>query len=305
MNRVKLLAAAMAFAVVTHAAEPPATSHELTLVDMQGQKKVLATLPGSVSAPRISPDGTRVAFEMTEPGEAAGDPPRTRIQVAPLNDLEKRKALQITVTSKRNVAPVWAPESDRIAFLATGNSSDMLFSQRADGGEQPTYLVDGRAVEGIYPDGRMVFITRTDNGDYGIWALDLKTKQVTRLVDLPGSGQHSSNISRDGRWIAYTSNETGRDEVWAEPLPQTGKRFQLTRQGGAHPLWSPDGASIYFDRGGSMFRMDVRVDADALQAGDAAQLPISGFQQGELRRQFDLLPDGKGFVMLFPVAAGR
>jgi len=304
MKPVKLLAAAMAFAGIAHVAEAPVTSYELTLVDMQGQKKVLATLPGSVFAPRVSPDGTRVAFEMTEAGETAADAPRTRIQVAPLDDLEKREALQITVTTKRNVAPVWAPESDRIAFVATGNSSDMLFWQRADGGEQPTYLVDGRAAEGIYPDGRMVFITRTDNGDYGISAINLKTKEVTRLVDLPGSEQHSSHISRDGRWIAYTSNETGRHEVWAEPLPQTGRRFQLTRQGGAHPLWSPDGSSIYFDRDGSMLRLDVKVNGDALQAGEAVQLPISGFQQGPLRRQYDLLPDGRGFVMLFPVAPG-
>src|SRR5690606_19683436 len=138
------------------AAAPEGAAYEVALVDMQGQKKVLGTLPDSVFAPRVSPDGTRLAFELTEPGENAGDAPRTRIQVAPLADISKREPLQITVITRRNVAPVWSPENDRIAFVATGNASDMIYWQRSDGGEQPAYVVDGRAAEGIYPDGRLV-----------------------------------------------------------------------------------------------------------------------------------------------------
>ena len=304
MKRLMSLAAAMALLGVAHAAEPE-TRLEMALVDMQGQKKVLGTVPDSVFAPRVSPDGTRVAFEMTVPGENAGDPPLTKLHVAPLADFEKQVPLQITVITKRNTAPVWAPEGDRIAFLATGNSNDMLFWQRADGGEQPKYIVDGRAPEGIYPDGRMVFITRTGEADYGISAVDLQSRQVTQLVDLPGSAQHSSQIPADGKWIAYASNETGRHEVWAEPLPQTGKRFQLTRQGGAHPVWAPDASAIYFDREGRLFRLPLTVAGGELAAGEATPLPITGFQQGPLRRQFDLLPDGKSFLMLFPVPAAR
>lgn len=305
MRRFPLLIAGMAALGLGHAAEPAGASFQVALVDMQGQKKVLGTLPDSVFAPRVSPDGTRLAFELTEPGENAGDAPRTRIQVAPLADISKREPLQITVITRRNVAPVWSPENDRIAFVATGNASDMIYWQRSDGGEQPRYVVDGRAAEGIYPDGRLVFLTRTGETDYGISAIDLNTGEVTGLVDLPGSAQHSSQISRDGEWIAYSSNETGRHEVWAEPLPRTGKRFQLTREGGGHPVWAPDGAAIYFDHDGRMFRLDVRVEGGELHAGQAAQLPVSGFQQGPLRRQFDLLPDGTGFVMLFPVQAGN
>lgn len=301
MKRLALLAAAIAWGSLVPAAEPQSASFEMALVDLQGQKRALGTLPGSVFAPRVSPDGTRVAFEMTVPGENAGDPPVTRLHVARLDSLDKPLPLQVTVITKRNVAPVWSPEGDRIAFVATGNAGDMLFWQRADGGEQPKFLVDGRAPEGLYPDGSLVFIARTGDNDYGISALDVNTKQLTRLVDLPGSEQHSSQVSRDGRWIAYASNETGRHEVWAEPLPQNGKRFQLTRQGGAHPVWAPDGSAIFFDQGGRMFRLDLLTEAGELRAGEPVQLPVTGFQQGPLRRQFDLLPDGKSFLMLFAV----
>ncbi len=305
MTRLALLACAFAGIVTVHAAEPEPASVEMALVDLQGQKQVLGTLPGSVFAPRVSPDGTRIAFEMTVPGENAGDPMLTKLHVAGINAVDKPQSLQITVITKRNVAPVWAPEGDRIAFVATGNANDMIFWQRADGGEQPKFLVDGRAPEGLYPDGNLVFITRTGDSDYGISSFNVNTRQLTKLVDLPGSAQHSSQVSRDGRWIAYASNETGRYEVWAEPLPQNGKRVQLTREGGAHPVWAPDGSALYYDQGGRMHRLDVRAQGGELRAGEAVPLPITGFQQGPLRRQFDLTPDGRSFVMLFPVAGAR
>jgi Tol biopolymer transport system component len=161
-------------------------------------------------------------------------------------------------------------------------------------------VIDGRAAEGWYKGGLLAFITRKDSHDYGISLLDLNTKKVTVLVDAPGSAQHSSRISPDGRWLAYASDETGRFEVWLEPLPQTGKRFQLTKQGGRHPVWSPDGKTLYFDQEGKMWRMDVMLDATSSRASEPVAMPISGFQQGEARRQFDLTPDGKAFLMLFP-----
>lgn len=307
MNGFRLLAAMVAMAGIAHAAEqPPAAppqpaAYQLALVTEQGQKSLLGTLPPSVFAPRVSPDGKQVAFELAEDGAAAGQPPNMRLQVAPLEAPDKRRALQYTLTSTRNIAPVWSPEGDFIAFLAQGNGNDALFRQRADGYIQPSFIVDGRAPEGWYKGGKLVFITRKGEHDYGIWLLDLGTNKVTRLVDIEGSDQHSSRISPDGKWIAYSSDETGRQEVWVEPLPQTGKRFQLTKDGGRHPMWSGDGRAIFFDQGGRMYRLELSVSADSVQAGAPAGLPITGFQQGDLRRQFDLMPDGRTFLMLFPV----
>ena len=307
MFRTRMWAAALAFAGICSASEPvpppPPAAFQLALVTEQGQKTVLGTLPASVFAPRVSPTGKQVAFELAEDGAPSGQPPNMRLYVADLNALDKRRALQFTLTSTRNIAPMWSPEGDFIIFLAQGNGSDMLFKQRADGYIQPSFVVDGRAPEGWYKGGLLVFITRKGEHDYGISQMDLTTRKISRLVDIEGSDQHSSRISPDGRWIAYSSTETGRQEVWIEPLPQTGKRFQLTRDGGRHPLWSPDGNRLYFDQGGRMHRLDLSVAGEAMQASASTQLPIEGFQQGELRRQYDLMPDGKAFLMLFPLAA--
>jgi len=302
MNRLTLLAAGLAILGIGNAAEPDATTFELALVDMQGQKKVLGTLPGSVFAPRVSPDGTRVAFELNEPPGELGLPV-TRIHVAQLADIGQRKGLQLALTTPRTLAPIWSPDGDWVAFLATGNAADAIFRQRSDGWIQPIFVTDGRAAEGWYDEGRLVFLTRTGEKDYGISEVDTRSNKVTRLVDQPGSAQHSSEISPDGRWLAYASDETGRQEIWVEPLPVTGRRFQLTKNGGRHPQWSPDGAKLYFDQGGQMFSIDVFLGVETPRASEPAALPIRGFQQGDLRRQYDLMPDGKGFVMLFPKAS--
>lgn len=299
MNRCTLLAAGLAILGVAHAADPGDTQYELTLVDMQGQKKVLGTLPGSVFAPRVSPDGTRVAFELNEPPGELGLPV-TRIHVADINDPGKRKGMQLALTTPRTLAPIWNPEGDWLAFVAMGNGPDGLFRQRADGWIQPIFMTDGRAAEGWYENGRLLFLTLKGDKDYGIAELDVNTRKVTPLVDQPGSAQHSSEISPDGNWIAYASDETGRQEIWLEPLPGNGRRIQLTRNGGRHPQWSPDGKALYFDQGGQMYRLDLAPGAEAPRAGEPVSLPIRGFQQGDLRRQYDLMPDGKGFVMLFP-----
>lgn len=297
MIRTGLLAVAMACCGAVRAAAPPAPDFDLALVDMQGQKKMIGTLPGSTFSPRVSPDGRRVAFEMVDP--ASGSTQALRIHVADLAALDKPRMLQATPISTRNLAPVWSDDGEYIAFVATGNGNDALFWQRADGGLQPKWLAYGRAAEGLYRGRQMAFITRRGETDYGISLLDLTTRKVTPLVDLPGSAQHSSQFSPDGRWMAYASDETGRPEIWLEPLPRTSRRFQLTKQGGRHPVWSPDGRTVYFDQGGRMFRLPLTFSGDGVTAAEAVGLPITGFVQGDARRQFDILPDGSAFLMLF------
>jgi eukaryotic-like serine/threonine-protein kinase len=302
MRRTLCLLVCIAITVVSRAAEQP-PAFDLVLVDMQGNKKVLGNLPDSVFAPRISPDGKQVAFELRDaPTATQSGPPLQRLYVADLARVDQRRALPFTAPAQQNYAPIWSPDGKRLVYLVSGARPDALYWRRADGSGEAEHLLDARAAEGMYEGGRLSFITLTGNRDYGIGILDINTKAVTRLVDYPGSEQHSSRIAPGGRWFAYVSNETGRQEVWIEPLPQSGQRYQLTKTGGRHPEWSPDGGTLYFDQGNQMFRVDISTAAETPKIGEPVELPIRGFQQGDLRRQYDLMPDGKGFVMLFPIA---
>jgi eukaryotic-like serine/threonine-protein kinase len=297
MNRLMLLAAGMAAFAMANAAAPTGPAFELTLVDMQGQKKLLGTIP-NIAAPRMSPDGKRVAFE--QPDTTGTYPQSMLIHVAELDKLDKRRALQPTLATTKNYFPVWSHDSSSVAFVASGNGSDSIFRELADGSIQPKYMVDGKAPEGLYQGGQLAFLTLKGEKDYGVALFDMNTKKTTRF-DQAGTAQYSSALSRDGQWVAFTSNETGRPEVWLQSVKEASRRVQVTRQGGAHPQFSTDGTAIYYDQGDRIFRINVALENQGPRAsGDPVALPISGFQQGEIQRQYDLTPDGKGFVMLFP-----
>ena len=276
-------------------AQAPA-GYELALVDVDGTKQALAQLPPTVYAPRISPDGTRVAFETRD----MSGPDGPRLWTADLANIAGRTALPL-VAGQINWAPMWTPDGTRLVFIVSGaNRPDAVYWRRADGTGDAEHLIDTRAGEGWIAGGTQLrFLTLKENRDYGIAVFDMSSRKVTPLIDLPNSAQHSSAVSPDGKWLAYASNETGRYEVWIEPFPQTGARYQVTREGGSHPLWLPDGQSLYFDRDHQLFRLTVNTK-DISSRAEPVPLPIKGFAQAEYRRQFDLMPNGRQFLMLFP-----
>jgi Tol biopolymer transport system component len=298
-------ACAIVLAMAALQGRQTAGGYDLALVGVDGTRRVLGQLPASVFAPRLSPDGARVAFETRDTNGADG----ARLWIANLKDLSSRRSLS-TVVGRLNWAPIWSVDGERLVFLVSGDRPDALYWRRAGGAGDAEYLVDARSAEGWIgfggnppvPDGSgaagLQFLTLTGNRDYGISVLDLKTRKPVTLIDLPGSAQHSGAVSPDGRWIAYASNETGRYEVWLEPLPHTGSRYQLTRDGGGHPLWLPDGRALYIDRQQQIYRLAVDTTAPSA-IGQPVALPVRGFVQGELRRQYDVTPDGSAFVMLF------
>jgi eukaryotic-like serine/threonine-protein kinase len=305
---VGLATAAGALSAGAPAIEPSAPAAvELTLVTLRGERTVLATLPPTVFAPRVSPDGRQVAFELADDDvPAAGAAPAYRLRVAPIDAVDRSQRLA-PVGAGRNYAPVWTEDGRRLVFsVAADGEPDRLFVRRADGSDEPQQLAEGRAAEAVVDGDRgLLFLLRTGDADYDIARLDLATRTVTPLVVRAGSAQHSSRRSPDGRWLAYASTETGRQEVWLEPLPQTGERFRVTQDGGRHPLWSPDGRTLYFDREDGLYRVELFTGAAVPKIGRPRPLPIRGFVQGELRRQYDLMPDGRRLLMLFPVATPR
>lgn len=291
------LAGVLLLAVGVGRAQPP-RGFDLALVALDGTKRVLGQLPPSVFAPRLSPDGRRVAYETRD----ANGPDGRRLWIADVSNLANRTPLP-NAGGPTNWAPMWTPDGQRLVYLVSGPEPDRIFWRRADGAGEAEPLVTARSAEGWLNGGAQLrFLTLTGNRDYGIALLDMQSRATTTVIDLPGSAQHSTAVSPDGRWLAYASNETGAYEVWLEPLPPTGARHRLTHDGGAHPTWRPDGRAIYFNRGSRMWRLPVDT-ADPSRAETPVALPIEGFVQGEYRRQFDLTSDGRQFLLLLPLPA--
>ncbi|MGE0446342.1 MAG: TolB family protein [Vicinamibacterales bacterium] len=260
-------------------------SLELVIVDREGMRTVLGSLPNGAFAPRLSPDGTRVAF--TRGGAiwivdipALGEP----------RQVPARPDAQFVA---------WDSSGERLFYTASTGTNQAIFVTDADGtGGQGAPVRDpGRA-----PDSHSAalnafsFITLS-GGDYDIYLFDETTRKTSPLVVITGSRQLSSAISPDGRWLAYKSDENGRFEIWVQPI-DGGTRVQVTRGGGSNPVWSGDGREIFYDDGDGLFVVDVIGDAE-LTFGQPRGLPVRGIEQsGSLRRQWNVMPDGRFLVMV-------
>jgi Tol biopolymer transport system component len=267
---------------------------QLGFADFTGKVTPLRHVPASIFGARISPDGKRVAYRNNG-----------AVWVADLLSEAPPRRL----TTEPGEGPIWSTDGERIAFISIQNGIEALFWRKSDGSGAAELLADrARAPESWAADNQsFTFITLVgpagDLGDYDIWRYSIRDKKASPLIEVPKSAQSGSRLSPDGRWIAYESNETGRAEVWVEPLPRTGQRFQITKTGGARPLWAPDMSKLYFDNNsGTMRIISVAIQTRPTFTWTApVTLPIKDFLQptGTYRRQYDLTQDGKQFLIVY------
>jgi Tol biopolymer transport system component len=267
----------------------------LGFADFTGKVTPLRRVPASIFGARISPDGKRVAYRNNG-----------AVWIA---DLQNEAAPPRRLTTEPGEGPIWSADGERIAFISILNGIEALFWRRSDGSGAAELLVDrARAPESWAADNQsFTYITLVgpagDLGDYDIWRYSIRDKKASPLIEVPRSAQSGSRLSPDGRWIAYESNETGRAEVWVEPLPRTGQRFQITKNGGARPLWAPDMSKLYFDNNSGTLRIiSVGIQTrPTFTWTEPVTLPIKDFMQptGTYRRQYDLTQDGKQFLIVY------
>ena len=147
---------------------------------------------------------------------------------------------------------------------------------------------------------------RDFRGDGDTWMFTLEgDRKPLPLIEGPGS-QQDANVSPDGRWIAYTSSESGRNGIYVQPLPPTGAKYQITATRPSRPVWSPDGRQIFFleqrpnsDTGASLMSVDVRT-----QPGFSYSNPTR--LTDEIRnlgnRPYTVMPDGRVMFLHRPAA---
>jgi eukaryotic-like serine/threonine-protein kinase len=261
---------------------------QLVLVDREGHRTPVGPLPAATFAPRISPDGLEVVFDTQNDGN---------IWIAKVSDIEAQRRL---TSEGINRGPMWSGDGKRILYITDDRGEEALFWRAADGtGTAELLTKPARAPESWSPRSPgFSFITLAAAGDYDVWTFSLSDKRRVAFANISGSPQHSSHYSPDGRWIAYVSAETGRLEVYVRPAVGSDAAVQVSKTGGGHPLWSPDQKELYFDNGGQMYAVAITT-SPSFKAAAPAALPITGFIQGPLRRQYDLMPDGKHFLMMF------
>jgi len=207
--------------------------------------------------------------------------------------------------------PTWSPDGKTIAFVRDTFGTSVVITRPADGSRPDSVALRiDRQVQEINwsPDGKWL-VVRTDNGTAG--AGDLVGKRTSGdttavpLVDSPFTELNPA-VSPDGRWLAYASNESGQNEVFVRPFPNTqDARWQVSSGGGFQPRWSPDGRTLYYIDPGAGLLMAVPVTPNpSFSIGAPRSLfSTSSFLLDGFQTTYEVAPDGRHFYFLAPQQA--
>ena len=201
--------------------------------------------------------------------------------------------------------PAWSPDGEVVAFIRDSLNRSSVFARRTDGSTPERLLARlDRQVQEVdwTPDGRWL-VLRTDNGAAGAGDLiGIRTSGDTAPVPLVESNftELHPAVSPDGRWLAYTSNESGTNEVYVRPFPATtGARWQVSNGGGMQPRWAADGRELfYLDGPGRLVAAQVRVSPAFEVTGLRPLFDASGFAFDAFHQSYEVLPGAGGFVFL-------
>jgi Tol biopolymer transport system component len=282
------------------------SSYPIVWMDSSGKTTPLLAKPGAYGAPRFSPDGKRLAFTMT--GNKGSD--------VWVYDWERDTSTQLTFTGPGNLEMAWTPDGKHIVFGSNAAGASALWWIRSDGSGEPQKLLErkntgvGLRPQSFAPDARrLVFDDNTTSGaGVQIWTLPLDLSDPEHPK--PGKPepflttavrQVDAAVSPDGKWMAYSSNESGVDDMFVRPFPGPGGKWRVSTGGGKYPTWSRTGRELlYFSLSdGRIMVANYTVQGDSFIATKPRVWSDRQVLQPNFIRVLDLHPDGKRFAV-FP-----
>jgi Tol biopolymer transport system component len=269
----------------------PPTSH-LTWFDRHG--KILSAIgsPDDYEDPRISPDGARVAVTRRDPD--------TGISNIWLYDLATNAPTRFTYFPTFDHIPNWSPDGKQIVFDTNRNGAADVFVKAFGGDEKPLLRsASAKQPTDWSPDGtRIILQTLSPATKWDLAVLTLADGRVTPLLQ-GSANEKEAQVSRDGKWIAYTSDESGRPDLYVSGFPSMRGRWQIssTGGGGSQPRWRRDGREIFFlsaDR--KMMAAGIHVNGDDLSL-DVPQALFQTRARYTGERSYDVTADGQRFLI--------
>ena len=278
---------------------------QLTWLDRTGEQVGTVGAPGAYGQIAASPDERRVAVEIRD---AEGQ------QDVWVIEASRGVASRLTNDPADENNPVWSPDGQDLAFTKiTSPQRADLFRTGLHRGAPVTPLLEspGRDwAEDWSSDGETLFFVRAETRpatETSVWTLPLAGGGPPELVaQQPGFRLTEPQLSPDGRWLAYVSNESGAWEVYVEPYRRPGERVRVSVDGGGQPRWRGDGKELFYRKlGGPLMAVEVRQAAGRLEV----DLPSELFDAGERSRasqdQYAVSADGQRFLVKLPVEGDR
>jgi serine/threonine-protein kinase len=268
-------------------------------VDRKGVVSPIWDEPGTYGHPRMSPDGSRLSLSVFRDGN-------WDVWVF---DLERDVATRLTFDEGYDGDQIWSPDGQHMVFTSDRGGKMMAYRKPADGSGEAELVAELEHdfwASSWSPDGKWI-IGELQSESFGLWVVPadgegepfeyLSTQFIERFPD----------ISPDGRWVAYMSNESGRPEIYVRAFPVASGKWQVSDGGGTMPTWSSDGSELFFrDRNGLM-AAPVSSDGDTFNAGRPVEVSTSNFVPdrvgivvaGSYFPDYGPMPDDSGFVVLF------
>ena len=265
----------------------------MAFVDRSGHETLLPHESADYLHPRLSPDGGRLAVTIRN---AQG------VEVWIL-DLDRPTRTRLTFSDLDDSRPVWTPDGRRLAFVSQASNVGDLYWKLSDGTGNAELLLESASLKWPFDfshDGTtLLYSDVASSENRNIWTMTLDeepTPFVATTFD-----EVNPRFSPDGRWVAYVSNESGRDEIYARPYPGPGGAVVLSTDGGTEPVWSQTGGELFFRSGDKMMAIPIR-QKPAFDFGDPELLFEGSFRRANNSWSYDVTSDGQRFVMV-PLAS--
>ncbi len=271
---------------------------ELVWYDRRGQRVGTLGAPADYADTVVSPDGTRVLASIRRDSTAAHD--------LWVYDADRGVGSRITFDDVRVLhGGVWTRDGAHIIYTAQRDGRLQILRRRADGAGTDTVLLDDefdKEVASVTPDGRhLLYNVRRSGAPPTAWVLPLEGGDG-RPVPLAHPRAFFPQISPDGRWVAYMSLESGRQEIYVAPFPGPGHQTRISPDGGLDPAWRADGRELVYLDGGSVVSAALTIERDAVRVG--AITPLFPHVKAGPRKQHDVSPDGRILAVTRNAAAG-
>jgi Tol biopolymer transport system component len=263
---------------------------KLVWVNRRGEEQVLSAPARSYVFPRLSPNGKQVAVSITEQESQVW-----------LYDLSRETLSRFTFEGTLNLNPVWTPDGKRIAFQSNEGGPPNIYWQNADGSGGLERLTNSEFVHfplSMSPDGQLLAYGEINpTTGYDLWVQQLKDRHPQPFLRTPFT-ESVPQFSPDAHWMAYISNESGRYEVYVQPYPGPGGKWQISTNGGTEPVWNPNGRELFYRDGGKMMSVGI-----STQTGFATGKPRMLFEgpyqpTPATTPNYDVSRDGQRFLML-------
>jgi len=265
----------------------------LTWFDRSGKTTGGVGAPAFFAAPRLSRDGRRLAVSILD-SQSNGD--------IWIYDLVRNTPSRFTFDAANDFAPLWSRDDSRIAFSTSRKSVGDIYTKEGAGtaNEEPFVVSEGLKVPQDWsPSGDVLLFQandpRTKTG-WDLWTYSTADRKAKPFLQTPFN-EVLGRFSPDGRWVAYVSNESGREEIYVVPFLGPGSKWQVSTAGGRAPSWTRGGREIVYEApGDELTAVDVET-APTFRVG----IPQALFKVTLARppgRHWDVTPDGQRFLVI-------